>query len=135
MYDGDIDNIIDNSNGELIYPFDKVKPLCDLLNELNDKNEELKKELRKKLTDELTDMTKIQNQLKEGLKNTEELLVLTNKYERLKKEYVAVRQQNSRLKQAVSGYEDTAKVANRLTRELEKNNMKVLAVKRKGDLL
>ena len=66
----------------------------------------------------------------------EELLnELSNENEQLKKEYVAVRQQNSRLKQAVSGYEDTAKVANRLTRELEKNNMKVLAVKRKGDLL
>jgi len=41
-YDGYMDNIIDNNSGKVVYPFDYVQPLCDLLNELHEENKKLK---------------------------------------------------------------------------------------------
>ena len=64
-YDGDMDNIIDNNSGKVVYPFDYVQPLCDLLNDIVEENQKLKETLN--LIAEADSYTK-ENSVKEILR-------------------------------------------------------------------
>lgn len=131
-YDGDMENIIDNRNGEVVYPFDYVQPLCDLLNELNDEKNHFKQELKDELVSHQKLLINVQNQLEVGKTNTEELLKLTKKYCKLKKEYTKVNQQNRKLNSILDGYDSVGmeKFTKRFVHELEKNNMRLSAMKK-----